>query len=104
MKKNYYFRVRVGKQTRQLAVVYEGFGGRYYTISNGKIINLRTFGTDESFRVDEKHSSKRWSKYFDYTINKDGLQVEYKQQIKNIDVRTFTHCGSIDTICFEAYE
>ena len=100
----YYFRVRVGKQNPQLVIACEGWVLGDFTISNGKKVKILTFSTYESFRVDEKHSSKRWSKYFDYTINKDGLEVEYKRQINNIDVRTFTHCGLIDTFCFEAYE
>ena len=103
MKIVYHFRVKVGKQTSQLTVVYEGYGGTNYTISNGKIIKFRGFNA-KAFKVDEKHSSKRWPKYIDCTINEDKLQVEYKDQISNIDVHTFAHQGFIDVISFEAYE
>jgi len=97
------FRVRVGKQTPRLTVVYKGYGGTSYTISNGKTIKFRDFGY-KTFKVDEKHSSKRWPKYIDCTINEDGLQVEYKGQISNIEIHTFAHVGFIDVISFEAYE
>jgi hypothetical protein len=83
--------------------VHEGYGGYDYTISNGKIIKFRDFDA-QAFKVDEKHSSKRWPKYIDCTINEDGLQIEYKGQISNIEVHTFTHQGFIDVISFEAYE
>jgi len=103
MKIVYHFRVRVGKQTSQLTVVYEGYGGTKYTISNGKIIKFHNFDA-QAFKVDKKHSSKRWPKYIDCTINEDGLQIEYKGQINNIEVHTLTHQGFIDVISFEAYE
>ena len=103
MKINYYFRVKVGKQTCRLTVVYEGYGGTSYTISNNKIVKFHGFGNDV-FKIDEKHSSKRWPKYIDCTINENGLQVEYKGQIKNIEVHTLVRLGFINTISFEAYE
>lgn len=103
MKIVYHFRVRVGKQTPKLTVVYEGYGGTDYTICNKKTIKFRDFSA-ESFKVDEKHSSKRWPKYIDCTINENELQIEYKGQINNIEIHTFTHQGFIDGISFEAYE
>ena len=103
MKIVYHFRVRVGKQTSQLTVVYEGYGGTNYTISNGRIIKFRGF-CDDAFKINEKKSRKRWPKYIDCTINENGLQIEYKGHINNIDVHTFTHQGFIDVISFEAYE
>jgi hypothetical protein len=106
MKKiEYHFRVRVGKQTPQVTVVYEGYCGDNYTISNGKIIKFHSID-DGVFKVDEKHSSKRWPKYIDCTINEDGLQIEYKGQISNIEVRTHVNpCTSfINIISFETYE
>jgi len=99
----YYFRVRVGKQTSLLKIKYEGYGGTNYTISNGKIVKFRSVG-DDVFKIDEKHSSKRWPKYMNCTINEDGLKVEYKGQINNIEIGTFVHFGFIDVISFEAYE
>jgi hypothetical protein len=97
---NYFFKVRVGKQTPRLKVVYEGYGGMNFTISNGKIIKFHTFGSDV-FKVDEKRSSKRWPKYINCTINEDGLQVEYKGQISNIEIQDCLYRGFIT---FEAYE
>lgn len=106
MKIKYFFRVRVGKQTSQLTVVHEeGYSGDDYTISNGKIIKFRGF-CDDVFKINEKKSRKRWPKYIDCTINKNGLQVEYKGHINNIDVGTHINpcTGYIDIISFEAYE
>lgn len=105
MKIVYHFRVRVGKQISQLTVVYEGYGGTNYTISNGKIIKFRDFDA-QAFKVDEKHSSKRWPKYIDCTINEDGLQIGYKGQINHIEVRPHVNpCTTfINIISFEAYE
>lgn len=103
MKFTYYFRVRVGKQTSTLIVKYEGYRGSVYTISNGKTIKF-THLDKNAVKIDEKHSSKRWPKYIDCTINENGFQIEYKGKISNIKVDTFAHLGFIDVISFEAYE
>ena len=105
MKIKYFFKVRVGKETSQLTVEYEGYGGDKFAFTDSKAIKIQGFFEDK-FKVDENKSCKKWPMYIDCTINEDGLQVEYKGQIKKIDVKThINHCtGFIDIISFEAYK
>jgi hypothetical protein len=104
MELKYFFRVRVGKQISQLRVDYKGYGGDRFTISENKIVKIPGYN-NESFKVNEKWSHKRWPKYLEYKINEDGLQVKYFGNINHIEAVIHKNLATkeIDFIVFEAY-
>lgn len=100
----YYFKVRRGKRKPFLEVDFNGFGGDSHTVS-GKSVQIP--GKGAWFKMNAKESDERWAEYFDYTINENDLQVEFKGPVNHIAYSVenhYTDYGCIRSITFEGYE